>query len=124
MKRILSLAACLTLLCVGFARSAEFKDDLTGVYRCEGQDYKGTTIIRRSGSAYQLLWSIGTQSHSGVGLVRGNYLSSSWSVNGKENVPGIVVYEIRPDRTLHGLYSSYPGGAVATEILTYQAPAN
>ena len=98
-------------------------EDLTGLYRCEGEGYRGTVIIRRTGDTYQFLWFIGSDTHMGVGLREGTLISSSWQSAGM-SVPGIVVYQVEKDNKLVGRYSSYPGnGQVGTETLTYIGPA-
>ncbi len=98
-------------------------EELTGLYRCEGEGYRGTVIIRRTGETYQFIWSIGSDTHMGVGLRAGTLLSSSWQSAGM-GVPGIVVYQVEKDNKLVGRYSSYPGnGQVGTETLTYIGPA-
>jgi hypothetical protein len=97
-----------------------FRDDLSGVYHCDGGSYKGITIIRKSGDAYQLLWTIGPDTHFGVAIQEGDLLSSSWSAGAE--TPGIVVYKIQKDGTLVGKYTPYPEGSLGTETLTYQGP--
>jgi hypothetical protein len=102
------------------AHPVDSKQDLTGVYRCEGEGYKGTTLIKRSGDAYQILWTIGTDTHFGVALHEGDLLSSSWT--SREQIPGIVVYRIGKGKVLNGIYASYPGGKLGKETLTYLGP--
>ena len=98
-----------------------FTGDLSGVYHCDGGTYKGIAIIRKNGKAYQMLWTIGTETHYGVGLQEGNLLSASWWVSADE-APGIVVYRIEGGGKLSGKYVSYPGGEPGNETMTYQGP--
>lgn len=118
-----ALFAVLVLIPV-IAWSAGPEREIAGVYKCEGKNYSGTTIIRKSGEAYQLLWSIGAGTHQGVGIRHGEWLSSSWLPDDTRAVPGIVVYRIESNGKLRGTYTTYPGGAIQEETLTYQAPVN
>jgi len=95
--------------------------DLSGVYHCDGGSYKGTVIIRRVGETYDLLWTIGNETHVGVGIRVGDVLASSWLAG--QSGPGIVVYTVETDHKLVGKYSAYPGnGQLSTEVLTYISP--
>ncbi|MBI3330811.1 MAG: hypothetical protein HYZ96_01715 [Candidatus Omnitrophica bacterium] len=96
--------------------------DLSGVYHCDGGTYTGTVIIRRVGDTYNLLWTIGNETHVGVGIQTGDVLASSW-LSGQSGA-GIVVYTVEAGQRLVGKYSAYPGnGQLLTEVLTYSSPA-
>lgn len=97
------------------------KEDLSGVYACDGigydgKAYRGMTVIRQQGEAYVLTWEIGTQTHLGIALREGDLLSSTWTTG--ETLSGIVVYKIQLDRSLQGRYSDF-GGKIGTETLTF-----
>jgi hypothetical protein len=112
------------LVGTGCSIGADTVDPLSGIYKCKGKNYDGTTIIKKSGDAYQMIWSIGSQTHRGVALRSGEWLSSSWLPDDTRAVPGIVVYRIEKNGVLKGTFTSYPGGRVEEEILTYQAAVN
>ena len=96
-------------------------DDITGVYRCDGGSYSGTVVIQKYGETYQLVWTIGPQTHMGVAIREGELLSSCWAPS--NGPPGIVVYRIGPDRKLSGRYAGLGGdGKVFTETLTFVSP--
>lgn len=96
--------------------------NITGSYSCVGQnpdggEYKGNVEIAMKGDTYLLTWEIGGQTHTGVGLLNGDLLSSSWKSG---NTHGVVVYRVEGNR-LVGQWSTYPGnGKIQTETLTKQ----
>lgn len=99
-------------------------EDITGLYRCLGQApqgavYEGTVAIRKVGETYELRWTVGRESHVGIGILEGNVLASSWHIPGKQPVLGIVVYKIEAGPKLVGKYSSFPGGRTFPETLTF-----
>jgi len=79
---------------------------IDGLYRCEGNGYKGTVLITNVGETYLLKWKIGTKTHVGVAIRNGDMLASSWTTG--EGIPGIVVYKIVQGSRLIGQYSVYP----------------
>ena len=97
---------------------------ITGTYDCEGDNgdgttYKGKVTISKKGDTYTLEWTIGDSTHVGIGLLRGNTLSSSWAttIDGKL-VKGVVVYKVEKKK-LVGEWAQYPGdGKVLKETLT------
>lgn len=100
--------------------------EVSGYYLCEGQNpggqtYQGTVEITRKGGTYLLHWTIGQETHGGVGILMGNLLSSSWKT--KSGGGGIVVYRVEGDDRgprLVGLWSEYPGdGRLQPETLTF-----
>jgi len=105
------------------ARAAD-EPSITGTYDCvgdnsDGKEYKGKVTISKKGDTYILEWTIGKETHFGIGLLRGNTLSSSWATvaNGKV-IKGIVIYKVQKNK-LVGEWAQYPGdGKVLKETLT------
>lgn len=101
------------------------KPDIEGTYSCVGDNgggkkYKGTVEIAASGDAYEVTWTIGKDTHIGVGIWENDRLSVSWAtaVNGKVSM-GVVVYKRDKDGTLTGKWTEYPGGGkLLDETLT------
>jgi hypothetical protein len=90
-------------------------EDITGVYRCQGDHYQGTTTITRVGEVYHLDWDLGREQYQGVAIRTGKVLSSSWG-------HGIVVYEIGAKK-LTGKFATFPSdGKLRTETLTFVKP--
>ena len=97
---------------------------ITGTYECvgdngDGTSYKGTLKIVKFGDVFELTWTIGETSHTGVGIFENHALCCSWSttVDGK-TVKGVVVYKIEKDK-MTGRWASHPtNGKVLTETLT------
>ena len=113
------ILAVVIMVCMATSLEAA---NLAGSYTCQGVNpngpsYSGTVKIIPSGDAYLLNWTIQGTTHTGVGIVTGNYLSSSWSSGGPG---GIVVYRIESDGRLVGTWANPSGGALGTETLTPQ----
>jgi hypothetical protein len=90
-----------------------------GVYAVEGQNPDGTTyagqLALRSapGASWLAIWQVGGQQVAGLGLIQAGVLAISFIVNGR---PGIAAYEVMPDGTLGGTWTT--GGGIGTETLT------
>lgn len=94
--------------------AVEARGDLAGIYKVEGESYRGTVAIRKNGDSYALTWTIGPEVHHGIGIQQGTLLASSWS-------GGVVVYEIGTGRHLSGRYA-VGDGILRQETLTYLRP--
>jgi len=120
----LGLVAVVGLFLASPAARAADEPSITGTYDCVGDnsgggEYKGKVTISKKGDTYILEWTIGKETHEGIGLLRGNTLSVSWAtvVDGKA-VSGIVVYKVQKNK-LVGEWTPYPGnGKVLKETLT------
>jgi hypothetical protein len=121
-------ASCLTgavvlglaLLVPAALRAAE-GPEIGGSYTCkgvnpDGQEYTGKVKITKKGDVYHLDWTIGQESHSGVGIREENTLSVSWAAQGGPS--GIVVYRIGKDKRLVGKWTVQDGKDLYTETLT------
>jgi hypothetical protein len=117
----LSFTRLLALLVPAFAvaadehKKADKPPALAGKYDCAGDNgngskYKGTVEITVNGDGYEVEWTIGDDTHIGVGIWENERLSCSWAtvVNGKVQM-GVVVYKREKDGTLTGKWSEYPG---------------
>lgn len=121
----LAVPALLLALLAGSASAADrYGPWLDGTYACVGdtggKTYKGTVEISETDGVYTVRWTIGKETHVGVGIWENNRLSCSWAteVNGKV-VMGVVVYQRERDGTLNGKWTQYPGGGkVLVEVLT------
>jgi hypothetical protein len=120
-----ALAGLALALAAGTASAADKKPDLEGTYSCLGDNgggklYRGTVVITESGDGYTVEWTIGKETHIGVGIWENNRLSCSWAteVNGKVSM-GVVVYKRERDGSLTGKWTQYPGGIrTLEEVLT------
>ena len=88
------------------------KYDITGS-RLDGKAYKGTLTVAAQGPGYLFTWVSGETSE-GFGVRMGNFVSVG--IGGGDC--GFVAYEVKPDGTLNGQWSSFKSKAVGTEIAT------
>jgi hypothetical protein len=124
MLRALSLTGVVVLglvLLVPTALRAAEGPEIGGSYTCkgvnpDGQEYRGKVRITKQGDVYHLEWTIGQESHSGVGIREENTLAVSWATQGGPS--GIVVYRIGKDKRLVGKWAVQGGKDVYSETLT------
>ncbi len=88
------------------------KYDVTGS-RLDGGAYKGTLNVAAQGAGFLFNWNTGDASE-GFGIRMGNFVSVG--IGGGEC--GFVSYEIKPDGSLSGQWSSFKSKAIGTEIAT------
>jgi hypothetical protein len=110
----------LALLVPAALRAAE-GPEIGGNYACkgmnpDGKEYTGSVKITKQGDVYHLKWTIGQESHAGVGIREENTLAVSWTEAG--GTSGIVVYKIGKDKRLVGKWAVQGGKDVYTETLT------
>jgi hypothetical protein len=115
------LFSTLLLTTLNSSAHAEDKIKLEGLYACEGKNpdggpYEGRVEIAKKGDTYHLKWTIGEESHVGVGLVAEKTLSVCWVVDGG-GAGGIVVYKIEMDGRLVGKWTPLGGDKVYEENL-------
>lgn len=112
-----SIAFALVLLLASTAMA-----DVPGNYTCngvnpDGTKYTGRVTISRAGEAYNIKWTIGTESHAGIAIRSDNHLAATWVIQGV-NSGGVVVYKILNDGRLVGKWVGSNGGRITTETLT------
>jgi hypothetical protein len=99
-----------------------FKDDGTtgigGSYMLlgaspDGSDYDGRLTVIPQGPVYQLVWAVGS-GYDGIGITQGDRLGATWGGEGC----AIVIYEVRADGSLSGLWGVYGLNATGTETAT------
>jgi len=104
------------------ARAAEEKK-IVGNYAVkgtnpDGKEYKGTAEITKDGDAYYVKWTIGKESHVGVGILDGDKLSVCWLVGEGGSGLGIVVYKVNKDGKLVGKWVAMGRKDLLEETLT------
>ena len=86
---------------------------LAGHYQVRGRNpdgsaYSGTVTIAEKGGGYRVDWKVGGSAYKGIGKLDGNVLTVDWG----SSTP--VVYAVRPDGTLAGLWDAGNGEEVLT----------
>ncbi len=113
---------CVLLCMTSALQGQDKKFELAGEYKCvgdnaDGGQYEGTVKITAHRDTFKLQWTIGEESHMGVGIFDGETFSVCWATEGGG---GIVVYKLQKDnKTLEGRWAPLGGdGKVLKETLT------
>lgn len=106
------------LLAMGFAATASAQT-VNGTYavagtNADGTAYKGTAEITWNGTACAISWQTGSSS-AGTCLLTGKAFGASYQLG---DATGIAVYEVQPDGTLKGQWTTVGTSGVGTETLT------
>lgn len=88
------------------------KYDVTGT-RLDGKPYKGSLTVAAQGAGFLFDWNTGDVSQ-GFGIRMGSFVSVG--IGGDQC--GFVSYEVKPDGTLNGQWSSFKSKAIGTEVAT------
>jgi len=115
-KRIAGVIALSWIVVAGGATA----QDITGGYAMSGytesgSPYTGTTTIARTGNTYSVEQNTGGGILEGTGIFQGNSLAAVFSSGGD---PMLAIYDIQPDGSLIGQWTSFGGFEVGTETLT------
>jgi hypothetical protein len=109
------LVAGLTVATVAAAAA----QDVSGRYTVEGRNfdgsrYRGTAEITvTSKNTCRIAWDTGSQSR-GICMRNGNILAAAYTMG---SASGLVIYEIRPDGRMDGLWTLADRDGVGTETL-------
>lgn len=94
---------------------------LNGTYKItkaagpDGKSYEGAVTITPKGDAFEVTWTLPTESYSGVGIKEGDLLVVGWGEAGKG--AGVVSYKVNKD-TLVGRWGAPGSDKLGTETLT------
>jgi hypothetical protein len=100
--------------------SAAFAQDVGGRYEVrgtnlDGSPYSGTAVITRtSNSTCRIRWSTGSVSE-GICMLANNSFAAAYRMEGAF---GLVVYELRRDGRLDGVWTIADRSGAGTEVLT------
>ena len=106
------------VLALGLASPASAQT-VNGAYavtgtNADGSGYSGTAEIAWNGMACSISWQTGSSS-AGTCLQTGKAFGASYQLG---NVTGIAVYEVQPDGTLKGQWTTVGTSGIGTETLT------
>ena len=110
------IALCALILSAGVAWAAEQADPV-GHYSVKGQNpskamYNGHVSVTKKGETYDVVWKIGGETITGVGISVENNFSVAYQ-SGKD--VGLAVYQKNPDGTWLGLWTIEGAGRVGLE---------
>lgn len=84
----------------------------------DGSGYSGTLAVQViSDTTYTVRWSIGGSTYTGFGMRMNDYLSATYTMDGK---PGLVMYQVQDGGGLKGIWSVRGQNGSGTETLTPQ----
>jgi hypothetical protein len=69
-----------------------------------GQAYKGQAVVKPARGVYHVVWKIGNSRHVGTGILKDDLFSVVYKAAGNKARPGLVVYEVRDDGSLIGVW--------------------
>jgi len=104
------------------APAAATAQSVSGTYTVEGRNfdgsrYRGTAEISvTSKNTCRIVWNVGTVSE-GICMRNGTVFAASY---GQGGTTGLVIYEIRPDGRMEGLWTMADRDGVGTETLIPQ----
>uniref|UniRef100_I2Q7Q3 Uncharacterized protein n=1 Tax=Desulfovibrio sp. U5L TaxID=596152 RepID=I2Q7Q3_9BACT len=120
-RRVLFLA----LMVVFFVSAVEaWAADIVGQYTLRGSNpgskgqYTGTAMVERKGETYSVGWKIGNQQLLGTGILKDTSFAVVYTARNSKKAPGLILYEILPDGSLVGKFTSLGGTALGGEIWT------
>ncbi len=107
------------LLAVGLAAAASAQTvggsySVTGT-NADGSSYTGTAEITLNGPACSISWQTGGSSSAGTCLLTGNAFGASYQLG---DTPGLAVYQLQPDGTLIGQWTTIGANGVGSETLS------
>jgi len=120
MLKTLALAVSLTI-CAAAAGAAE--GDVGGTYNVlgknvDGSEYKGTATIEvTTENTCRITWTTGSSSSSGICMRNGAAFAAAYVLNDKV---GLIVYEMKDDGSMVGLWTIADQAGVGSEVLTPQ----
>jgi hypothetical protein len=103
-----SLAAAASAQTVGGTYS------VTGT-NVDGSSYTGTAEITMNGAACSISWQTGGSNSAGTCLLTGNAFGASYQLG---DTPGLAVYQLQPDGTLKGQWTTIGTVGVGSETLS------
>ena len=120
MRRTVLLGVVVLAVCAIESTAAQApQPELTGVYRCDGQNpdgtpYQGIVEIARLRDTFRVRWTMGDGSILGVGI----YSSGVFAVSYFGGAPAVVVYTVNEGRLVGEWTMGGIEGAVYAETLT------
>jgi len=117
----LALLAATLLLSTVVLPSGAWAQAVEGQYAIYGKEisgeagYTGKVAVSKQGATYTIIWLIGTEVHTGTGILSDNVLSVTFIARGSP-VPGLAVYTVQTDGTLTGQFTVLGGRKVGAEI--------
>jgi hypothetical protein len=114
---VTTLAAAAVAACLATAASAQ---NVGGRYQVIGKNFNGSSysgtaeITVTSNNTCRIVWVTGSTTSRGICMRNANAFSAGYVLNGKV---GLVIYEMKPDGSLDGLWTIADQDGVGAERL-------
>lgn len=111
----------LTAAAAALSVSAAFAQELGGHYRVQGTNFDGShysgtaEIVVTSKNTCRINWVTGSTTSRGICMRNGNAFAASYRLG---DAVGLVIYEMKGDGALEGLWTIADKTGVGTEKLT------
>ncbi|MCB8839748.1 hypothetical protein [Aurantimonas sp. VKM B-3413] len=118
MKRFawLTLAAALVSVSPAAAQTVGGRYQVSGT-NLDGSEYEGTaTITVTSDTTCRIHWETGSTTSDGICMLSEDRFAAAYSFNPEE--VGLVVYRVKPDGTLDGVWTVADTKGAGKEVLT------
>lgn len=102
---------CLLINFLCFTVWASTTPDITGRYRCVGEDFLNKTTfdepteVTRSGDTYFFKWVNKNLEFDGTGILNDGMVSAIFWAKDIEAIPGVVAYRVLPNGDLKGKWT-------------------
>ena len=113
--------AVLAAACLAASVVTASADGLGGTYRVAGKNFDGShysgtaEITITSNTTCKINWKIGSDVWRGICMRNGSTFAAGYRLG---NAVGLVIYDIKEDGTLEGLWTIAEKSGVGTETLT------
>lgn len=113
--------AVLATACLVASVATAAAQELGGNYRVAGKNFDGSTysgtaeIVVTSKTTCRIVWVTGGTTSQGICMRYGTSFSAAYRLG---NAIGLVIYEIKGDGTLQGLWTIADKSGVGAEVLT------
>ena len=121
MKIVVTLALALACAFAFLAAPAEAQPALGGRYQVNGKNPNGSTysgtaeIVVTSNNTCRITWVTGSTTSAGICMRNRNVFSAAYRMG---NLIGLVIYEIRPEGIIDGIWTVADQSGVGSEVLT------
>jgi hypothetical protein len=112
-------ASLLALMLAALASSASAQN-IGGRYQVQGKNFNGTNysgtaeIVMTANNTCRISWVTGSTTSRGICMRNGSSFAAGYNMGG---VVGLVIYEVKPDGSLDGLWTIADQPGMGTERL-------
>ena len=111
----MAAAALAASIAIGSAQEIGGKYSVSGT-NLNGSHYEGTAeIVPTSATTCRIAWVTGGTTSQGICMRHGNVFTAAYQQSG---VVGLVIYEVKPDGVLDGVWTIADQKGSGTDVLT------